>query len=179
LIVFDNVEPTVSIDAYLPKTGRGSIVVTCRKASVAYKYSPRAQVPLDALEPDAAAAFLLDRLRRAPYDHEFGLARQIAQAVGGLPLALDLIGNYIRGCGKSLVGFLSEYPRFQESFIFSHEFRDWSLKEHQQSIGFVWEMNLSMLDNPSKLFVQMLAFLDGDSIPTSLFSSITQDRMCV
>ncbi|KAI1845576.1 hypothetical protein JX266_008187 [Neoarthrinium moseri] len=177
LMIFDNVEPDVSIESYFPRTVNGAIIITCRKSSISYQYAPQAQIALETFNAVESVGFLLNRLKMDPTNSEAELSEKITAAVGGLPLALDLIGSYIRECGMSLSIFLQEYPRFEENFMFSPDFLDWSKREHNKAVGIIWKRHLLELDNSTLLLAQMLAFMDASKIQTSIFSAHSRERM--
>ena len=93
LIVFDNLEDPQTIAGYLPEPQADPhILVTSRVDQP--DFNP---VPLDPLDDALSYALLLQEAGRRPDgEDEERAAREIAGALGGLPLALELAGAYLR-----------------------------------------------------------------------------------
>ena len=90
---------------WLRRTAHGLVVVTSRDGlSSAWGRHARI-VRIDPLEEGDGARVLLDRAPGAGTDSE---ARDLARRLGGLPLALQLAGSYLRS-EAALLGSFSEY----------------------------------------------------------------------
>ncbi|HXZ74556.1 MAG TPA: ATP-binding protein, partial [Streptosporangiaceae bacterium] len=103
LLIFDNAPSPEAVEAFLPPAGRGRVLITSRHA-----LWPGVQaVEVPALGLDAAAGFLVARSGDADRQAAAGLA----EAVGGLPLALEQAGAYIQASGGSLAGYLGSFRK--------------------------------------------------------------------
>jgi tetratricopeptide (TPR) repeat protein len=92
LLVLDNVEDPGDVESLLGQLGGGHVIVTSRRDADWGRLADPVQ--LDLLAPDAAAQVLILRTgRRDAADAE--AARQIAEELGFLPLALDQAAAYI------------------------------------------------------------------------------------
>lgn len=93
LIIFDNVEDPQAIESYLPEPHADPhILVTSRRDQP--DFNP---VPLDPLNEALSLELLLQEAGRKPVgDEEETAAHEIAGALDGLPLALELAGAYLR-----------------------------------------------------------------------------------
>jgi tetratricopeptide (TPR) repeat protein len=93
LIIFDNLEDPQAIEGYLPEPqANPHILVTSRIDQP--DFNP---VPLDPLDETLSFELLLQEAGRKPAgDEEEKAAREIAGALDGLPLALELAGAYLR-----------------------------------------------------------------------------------
>lgn len=93
LIIFDNLEDQLAIQDYLPETQADPhILVTSRTPQT--DFTP---VPLDPLSETLSIELLYQEAgRTAEGGTEEEAARAIAEALGGLPLALELAGAYLR-----------------------------------------------------------------------------------
>jgi hypothetical protein len=92
LIVFDNLDDRKAIDAYIPEPEASPhILVTSRNDYVDF-----VPVSLDLLNKQQSLELLVQEARREiSADHERSAAEEIAQELGGLPLALELAGAYL------------------------------------------------------------------------------------
>jgi tetratricopeptide (TPR) repeat protein len=92
LIIFDNLEDPQVIAGYLPEPqAEPHILVTSRTEQLGF--SP---IPLDPLGEDLSLQLLLQEAGREPVgEAEWLAAQDIASALGGLPLALELAGAYL------------------------------------------------------------------------------------
>ncbi|HEY0375359.1 MAG TPA: tetratricopeptide repeat protein [Pyrinomonadaceae bacterium] len=93
LIIFDNLEDPQTIANYLPEpTASPHILVTSRTDQP--DFNP---IPLDPLDDTLSFDLLLQEAGREPIgEEEEKAAREIARTLGGLPLALELAGAYLR-----------------------------------------------------------------------------------
>jgi tetratricopeptide (TPR) repeat protein/predicted MPP superfamily phosphohydrolase len=92
LIVFDNLERMESIQDYLPEhPAEPHILATSRTEQPDFTY-----VPIEVLDPDQSLQLLNQEAGRQPQtEDDWAAARQIAKLLGGLPLALELVGAYL------------------------------------------------------------------------------------
>jgi tetratricopeptide (TPR) repeat protein len=100
LIIFDNLESIDAIEKYLPEPqANPHILVTSRTEQPGFR-----RVPLNLLDSQLSLKLLLQEAGRTQEqldDAEENAAREVANALGGLPLALELAGAYVsyRGIG--------------------------------------------------------------------------------
>ncbi|HEY3296098.1 MAG TPA: tetratricopeptide repeat protein [bacterium] len=92
LIIFDNLEDIAAIEDYLPEPpAQPHILVTSRTPHRGF-----VPIALDVLSADDSLKLLLQEAGRTPQtDVEWEAAREIANALGGLPLALEMAGAYL------------------------------------------------------------------------------------
>jgi tetratricopeptide (TPR) repeat protein len=93
LLIFDNLEDFETVKPYLPAPQASPhILVTSRMDQPGF--SP---VPLDPLAQDLSLALLLQEAGRVPTnDDDWAHAQSIVGALGGLPLAVELAGAFLR-----------------------------------------------------------------------------------
>lgn len=93
LIVFDNLEEQTAIKDYLPESqANPHILVTSRTEQPGFT-----PVPLELLNKELSLKLLLQEAGREPKTKdEIDAAREIAETLDGLPLALELAGAYLR-----------------------------------------------------------------------------------
>ncbi|MDT7808606.1 MAG: hypothetical protein QOJ70_2419 [Acidobacteriota bacterium] len=93
LLVFDNLETLDAVRDYLPRQGvEPHILVTSRTEQTGF-----ISVALDPLDEELSLRLLTQEAMQEPTgETEKGAAREIVEALGGLPLALELAGAYLR-----------------------------------------------------------------------------------
>jgi hypothetical protein len=103
LLVFDNAPDRASVQRFLPPAGPGRVLITSRNAL--WPAGQAVEVPV--LDCQVAAGFLAARTGDA--DHQ--AAAGLAEAVGGLPLALEQAAAYIEATGDGLAGYLAAFRK--------------------------------------------------------------------
>jgi hypothetical protein len=103
LLVFDNAPDRASVQRFLPPAGGGRVLITSRNAL----WPPGQAVEVPVLDLQVAAGFLA--VRTGDADHR--AAAGLAEAVGGLPLALEQAAAYIEATGDDLVGYLAAFRK--------------------------------------------------------------------
>ena len=103
LLVFDNAPEWASVARFVPPAGNGRVLITSRNAL----WPPGQAVEVPPLDLEAAAGFLAARTGDA--DHR--AAAGLAEAVGGLPLALEQAAAYAQATGISLAGYLALFHK--------------------------------------------------------------------
>lgn len=128
-----------------------------------------AAIEISPFERQTASKFLLSLLNRPsetdPTNDE-ELALKIAGSVGNFPLALDLIGCFIRKCGITMQQFVLEHPAFERELI--KDGLGYTENDYRKPIATIWTLNRNRLSTDAKLILYLLALLDGDGAPSSL-----------
>jgi len=106
LLIFDNAPDLASVVDFLPRAGKGHVVVTSR--NMAWRGVANL-LPIDVMSPEDAVALLT--IRTGESDRQAALA--LAEALGSLPLALEQAAEYTNS-------FLAYHPhplvRYMEMF---------------------------------------------------------------
>src|SRR5262249_28085138 len=89
VLVVDDAWQSEHVQPFLIGGARCRLLVTTRRAGIADALGA-ARHELDVLEPQQAVQLLASRLQRSLRDDELAPARRLAEAVGPLPLALEL-----------------------------------------------------------------------------------------
>jgi len=95
-------------------------------------------------------------------------ARDIVQAMGGLPLALDQAGAYLEETGESLSNYLSIYQQQRAALL---NRRGGLRPQHPESVATTWSLALQQVerDQPAAIeLMRMCALLAPDAIPEEL-----------
>jgi Domain of unknown function (DUF4062) len=103
LLVFDNSPGPGAVDAFLPPAGDGRVLITSRNAL----WPPGLGLEVPVLDLEAAADFLAARTG----DTDRRAAAALAEAVGGLPLALEQAAAYAQATGNSLAAYLALFHK--------------------------------------------------------------------
>jgi hypothetical protein len=109
LLVFDDAPGSEAVEAFVPPTGEGRVLITSRSAL----WPPGQALEVPVLDREAAADFLVTRTGDADRQAAAGLA----EAVGGLPLALEQAAAYAQATGNSLAGYLAQFQRRQQDLL--------------------------------------------------------------
>lgn len=187
LLIFDNVDDSSHVEPYLPQATKGSVIMTSKRADIAYRFasSPLARILLEPFSIETGSRFLLSLVKEAavPSRDDTELACKVSRAVGNHPLALDLLGSYMRKCNKSLRRFIQEHPTYDRAFIFQPGLAQWTENAYLRFVSNTWAMSLSAgdtrFDSSARLLIQMLAFLDADDVPVSLIKENDGTKMQV
>ena len=175
-MIFDNVEDPKTLELYLPYGSIGSLIFTTRNLGIARlltKLSHRIQVPL--LTQFQAQNFLLNLVQNSISEPlpatDQAAAQQITEAVGCLPLAIEMIGRFVASTAMTLGSFVTSYRDFDYRFLFGDGIHDFGVQEYERSINTTWTVGLPHISDQSRMLMEMIAFLDPDGIPLSLFEA--------
>jgi hypothetical protein len=101
LLVFDNAPSQQAVQRFLPPAGRGRVLITSQSAA----WPPGWAVQVPVLGTVVAAEFLVSRTG----DPDERAAENLAEGLGGLPLALEQAAAYIQAAATSLAGYVSVF----------------------------------------------------------------------
>lgn len=160
LLIFDNVEDITVVLPAWPSSSRGSILITTRSASVAFNRAPTV-LHLKSFSPEAGEKALskLTGLPATTYAEAAALS-SICRFLGGLPLAVIQISQFIRGRGLSYEEFLSLYEKSAAKIHARGE----TPQEYSHTLSTVWAMSLEKLSPEAERLLSLLAFFDPDLI---------------
>ena len=176
LLILDNVEDLSLVDAFIPITSTGHVLLTTRIQATA---SIATGLDLETLEADEAALLLLrrtgiiqqDALSADTASADYIEARDIALAVDGLPLALDQAGAYIEETGCSLFDYIDRYRRQRRTLL---DLRGNALVEHPESVATTWLLSFQKVEHINPAAAELLrfcAFLHPDDILEELITT--------
>ena len=122
LLVLDNIEEMSLTYRFVPRAGRGHILLTTRAQSTG---TLAARIEVETMTPDEGAQFLLSRSkmyepgtrREAIADPDWLEARDICCMMEGLPLALDQAGAYIEETGCTLHHYIERFRRQRAALL--------------------------------------------------------------
>jgi len=158
LLVFDNAPDQASVAALVPPGGAGRVLITSRNAL----WPPSQLVEVPVLSPGVAAGFLMERTG----DRDDQAAVAMAEAVDGLPLALEQAAAYIQATGDSLAGYLTEFGRRRADVMARGE-----ATGHPAGVVTTWTLAITQLEQSAPGaagLLRLLAFCAPDAIPLGL-----------
>ncbi len=177
LLIFDNAESWSSIQPYWPTYSHGAVLITTQHPDLAQVTS--LELHLKPLSTEMGTELLFKHLRRVtsvPMDERTSAA-SIVEELGGLPLAVAHIAGYIDQSQSSLNGFLVEfYERRHGSEIWNGEPSASTAHYMPGKLGTVWDIAINALRPAAKKLLEVLAFLNPDSIPEDIFDMLPQDQ---
>ncbi|KAF2494841.1 hypothetical protein BU16DRAFT_618820 [Lophium mytilinum] len=187
LIIYDNVETSDSLKPFWPTGSYGAVIVTSRNPAVSHPLGgPTAAIEVLPFSASEAQNLLLKfgtDGESAVSREEQSAAEAITGAVGNVPLAVFLTGRYIYSARLSLTQFLTAQPDFERAFLFDEQVHSQSFGNYEQSLDKTWSLgSFTANGNPSLaeravLLMDMVALLDPDGIPLSLFMPKDHQKM--
>lgn len=176
LLVFDNVDDLSDVQQYLPSNlldTNGSILVTTRKMegwtlTVPSNY---ARIQLEVLTLEDSRRLLLSS-RNVDYKDmathpEYKLAGEIANYAERLPLALSHIAGYIQVSGCSLKDFVELWNERRKHTTL-HPPTKGAMTKTDKALEIVWNIGLREVTIDARELLNILAFLDSDTIQKDL-----------
>jgi Tetratricopeptide repeat len=163
LLVFDNAPDRASVERFLPPAGTGRVLITSRNAL----WPPGQAVEVPVLDPQAAAGFLAARTGDA--DHQ--AATGLAEAVGGLPLALEQAAAYIAAAGDSLAAYLASFRKRRADLLSRGE-----PAGYPGTVTATWALAFAQVEHSDPVaaaLLRLLAFCAPEAIPLRM---LLQDR---
>ena len=175
LLVLDNADDLEMVRAFLPTDGQGYILLTTR-AQATRRIAQR--IEIEEMDVDEGALFLLRRATiidsNAPLDAasttDQAKAKEISQAMDGLPLALDQAGAYIEETQWSLTEYLRLFQLRKEELL---QRRGKLTTDHPESVGTTWSLAFEKVQqaNPAAAdLLRLCAFLDPDTIQVEIIT---------
>lgn len=179
------VENRALLNLYWPKGANGAVLMTTRDSEVARLF-PASKIEVQPLSEVASREILLKIAYEGtdenykPTIADMTTADKVANALGNLPLALDLVGSYAASSGMTLPRFLDVHNEYDRKFIFRDSAsprRD--VQTHQRHLNSIFPSNRELLGPSTCLLIDLLAFFDPDGVPTALFHPKPRERKYV
>jgi tetratricopeptide (TPR) repeat protein len=192
LLIFDNADDLKTLKDYWPVSNRGQkfcghIIMSSRDPASARYPIPTKDlkgVQLMPLQQDDGAGLLLsivkvpaDDASRSSSDDgtkntdEFLKARALVAKLGGLPLAISQIANYMLDTGCGLQDLLEIFVDYANRGTILEQDSGGLHMSYQHSLTTVWEMSMARIeraDSQAIHLLQLLSVLDPDGIPITL-----------
>ncbi|TRX96272.1 hypothetical protein FHL15_002996 [Xylaria flabelliformis] len=164
LIVFDNADDLQALKVAWPGTAQGSILLTTRDFDVAR--NPAAEcLQLEPFNDTEGSDMLLKQIGLDPTESNKQHGIEITRALGGLPLALSQIGGFIAQRRLALKDFLALYERNAAKINARKTTED----DYEHTLSTVWDVSFERLPEDSTKLLNIMIFLDPDSIHEDIF----------
>lgn len=167
LLVLDNVSALEQLRDCCPASGAGHVIITTRDHRVARIGQ---QLTMRIFSQDDAVKFLLTR---SGQNDEQEAARDLAKALGWLPLALAHAGAY---CADATS--LTEYREMLLDLPSAELFDSSPELSYDQTVATTWQVSIEAAAKRARLaptVLAMVAHLGADAIPRSVFSILAND----
>jgi RecA/RadA recombinase len=164
LLVFDNAADQGAVQRFLPPAGRGQVLITSQSAA----WQPGNAVEVPVLATDVAAGFLVNRTS----DPDRQAAAGLAEALGGLPLALEQAAAYMQATGTSLARYLRLFQKRRADLLARGD-----TPEHPADVAATLGLALSRLEKEAPAaagLLRLLACLAPEPVPLTLLLSDAQ-----
>ena len=174
LFILDNADELALVKEFLPSAFRGHLLLTTRAQTMGKVV--RSKLEVGVMRPEIGALLLLRRARmltaeasleEAP-DGEVTRAKELAEELGGLPLALDQAGAYIEETQCGLAGYQRLYQTRRVKLLQS---RGGLVDDHPESVATTWSLSFEQVEQRNLAAADLLrlcAFLAPDAIPEEL-----------
>jgi len=163
LLIFDNARSAATCRAWLPAAGMGHVILTSRDPNWREVARP---LRLPVLPRAEAVAFLQKRSGV----EEPAAGGELCDALGGLPLALELAAAYIEANGISIADYLERYRSAPRELL-------------NDAVAATWEISIEQLRTetdaaPGALdLLNLIAFLAPDDIDSRLVAGRFPDAL--
>jgi hypothetical protein len=158
LVVFDNVPDQAAVEPFAPPAGPGRVLITTQNQH----WPPGQALDVPVLDTEVAAGFLVDRTG----DADRAAARELADQLGGLPLALEQAAAYVQATGATLAGYLLLFRARQADLLARGQ-----VAGHPPDVAATLGLALSRLAGEAPAaagLVRLLAFLAPEPVPLNL-----------
>ena len=146
LLVFDNAPDRASVAAFVPPGGDGRVLITSRNAL--WPSSQLVEVPV--LATSVAAGFLVERTG----DRDDEAAAGVAEAVGGLPLALEQAAAYMQATGRDIAGYLALFRQRCIDLLARGE-----PAGYEKQVATTWTLAFDQLEQTAPVAIGLLRLL--------------------
>jgi tetratricopeptide (TPR) repeat protein len=180
LLILDNADDLEIVSAFVPSAFGGHILLTTRAQAMG-RLAHR--IKMEKMEPEEGALFLLRRAGILEENDELDKAsaaermqaKDISQAMDGLPLALDQAGAYMEETSCSLDGYLDLY---QKHGMALRKRRGGLVADHPEPVATTWSLSFEKVEQANRAAAELLrlcAFLAPDAIPEEIITKGASD----
>jgi hypothetical protein len=165
LLIFDNADDPMILADYWPQ-GSGSILITSRDPLAKSMFTRRSSgLDLGPLTQQDSLS-LFNHLTTVSNEPEDNTARQISEALGGVPLAISQMAGIIRRQDLTLSEFFELYTDHEEHASLYETKFDTNLITYRHSLSTVWAFE--KLKPQARQLLELISFLDPDFIGEDL-----------
>ncbi len=175
LLVFDSMDDLRIVEPFLPTAGQGHLLFTTRVHAIG---SIAHRLELQTMEPEIGALLLLRKASLLPLGTSLEAASAdkkktactISQELGGLPLALDQAGAYIKEIPCTLEDYLARYQERHQDLLRARGSFD---PHYPASVATTWSLSFEKISQSNPAAAELLnfcAFLAPDAIPERIIT---------
>jgi tetratricopeptide (TPR) repeat protein len=167
-LILDNLDTEAALEEaekLMSTLTSGRVLITSRLANFAGHFDP---LELDVLNVEDAVAFLKERTdrRRHKTPDDAATARQLADDLGGLALALEQAGAYVAKLGIS-------FSRYRELWRDNWDkvagWSDERITKYPRAVAATWQTSVNQLTPAGRRLLERLAWFAPEPIPNFLF----------
>lgn len=163
LLVYDNAEDPRAIRPYLPESGIHHVLITSRNPNWG-AIVKGGQLDLETWSDKQALVFLNSRLEDIPDDDLKGLS----QALGGLPLALEMAAAYPLENGRDVAAYLSDLADVEEAPRLLEQ--DTPANGYPHTVLAALTLAVEKLTPAAVQLIALCGWLAPEDIPESMFT---------
>ena len=173
LLILDNVDTKPAaeeVEKLLPRLGAGRVLITSRISN--WSAAVRT-LELDVLDEPDAVEFLLKRTqgRRIPASDDSARAKEIAELLGRLALALEQASAYISRRRITLAKYIAEWNLRHEQVL---EWFDEREMQYPRSVATTWKTSFDQLSDGARSLLNRLAWFAPDPIPNAILEQMPE-----
>jgi hypothetical protein len=160
LLVFDNVPGPAAVGGMLPPAGGGRVLITSQWAY--WPFGRAVEVPV--LDRATATAFLLARTGATGAAEE-AVAGELAEELGGLPLALEQAAAYMQATGRGIGEYLALFRARRDELLGRGE-----VAGYDKRVTSTWALAFAELGQagPAVGLLRLAACCAAEDIPLDL-----------
>jgi tetratricopeptide (TPR) repeat protein len=173
LLILDNADDLTVVRPFIPSVMGGHLLLTTRAQATG---DLARRIKVETFTEEQGTFFLLRRAGLLAPDATFSQASiedrtwatQIAQELGGLPLALDQAGAYLEETGTGLSDYLQIYRQHRGDLL---KQRLGLGTDHPEPVATTWSLSFERVErrNPAAAdLLRLCAFLDPDALPLEI-----------
>ena len=164
-MIFDNAEDVITLRPFWPAGIRGSIIITTQNPDMVHLTSSAIHLP--PMSPEEGSTLIQEYLRRGA--SEQSAAEALSRELGGLPLAIAHFAGYVTKSQCSIEQIAASlHQRFKSSQIWSSTGAP-STSAYEYTLNTVWDLAFLRLSSDSRRLLEIIAFMNPDSIPEDMF----------
>jgi tetratricopeptide (TPR) repeat protein/transcriptional regulator with XRE-family HTH domain len=174
LLILDNADDLSMVDEFLPRGGKGHILLTTRAMATGQHIEG---LEIEKMEYEDAMLLLLHRAKIIRDDIGLNViasvvyeqARKICELVDGLPLALSQIAAYIEENAIDLGDYLALFSAYPSSLLQRRS--ELGSSNYPHSVATTWALSFEKIENTNAVAADVLrlcAFLQPDAISEHL-----------
>ena len=164
LLVFDNAEDPAALRPNLPERGCHHVLITSRNPAWSGIARPVATV---VWTPEEGADFLAHRLPGHVSSQDPAALRELSDALGGLPLALEQAAGFLDETGMPAADYTAQVRGYDSAALVLDEGR--AATGYERSVLATLSMAFPRLGEDAAQLLRLLSFCAPDPVPERLF----------